>query len=315
MPSIKHTGTNHSFNGFGFLQPFFEALSHLTPKEMISADKNPTEYIAPLLQGFSVVQSNTINALRTQHQRWLLSEKADKTAYEDKQLRLDWRHGRLSLENIERMVRDLKRYMDRNLASSSDVLIAHVRTFESLLADGRVVEAHIRDELDLHNGILSLEQSRISIEISHRSITQASSVARITVLAFFFLPLSLVTSFFGMNVEEFSGNGSSFRVFFIAAGCLTAATLLFWSCWLCVSKVAEIHKRLRTLEKQRLQHRVLGNRSKNWRKHLSIRKYMTWDAFKRELKKDWGPAAWSQSPRLLIEASPGSSTRSLNSLV
>lgn len=69
-----------------------------------------------------------------------------------------------------------------------------------LLDEARTVDALVRDTLQLHIGNVSLQESR-------KSISQANSVGRVTSLAFIFLPLSLVTSFFGMNIQELNNNG------------------------------------------------------------------------------------------------------------
>jgi Mg2+ and Co2+ transporter CorA len=82
----------------------------------------------------------------------------------------------------------------------------------------------MRDTLQLHIAEKSSAESR-------RSIKQAISVSRVTFLAFIFLPLSLVTSFFGMNIRELNGNGPQIRSFLIATGSVTAVMLVCWFLW------------------------------------------------------------------------------------
>lgn len=53
---------------------------------------------------------------------------------------------------------------------------------------------------------------------SRRAMLQARKVGKLTLLAFFYVPLSFTTSFFGMNLEEFG----------------TSTTIANWV-WVCVS--------------------------------------------------------------------------------
>ena len=87
----------------------------------------------------------------------------------------------------------------------------------SWLEKGRKIDAHICDELNLHVGLLALDESRKSIEASQQTITQGYSVRRLTVIACIYLPLGLMTSPFGMNLKEFGSDGTTLGVFFIVA--------------------------------------------------------------------------------------------------
>jgi Mg2+ and Co2+ transporter CorA len=49
--------------------------------------------------------------------------------------------------------------------------------------------------------------NRFDLTASTISVSQVESVGRINILAFIFVPLSFITSFFGMNIVE-SGSGS-----------------------------------------------------------------------------------------------------------
>lgn len=72
------------------------------------------------------------------------------------------------------------------------------------------------------------------LEESKKAITQADGLRRLTLLTFFFLPLSLTTGFFGMNFKEF-GNGtlSIWSCFVFAVPLVSISiTLCFWdSIW------------------------------------------------------------------------------------
>jgi len=60
------------------------------------------------------------------------------------------------------------------------------------------------------------------LHASERSISQAKEVGRLTLLAYFFLPLSFVTSLFGMNFVEFR----NWRVALITALCVFVGVMI-----------------------------------------------------------------------------------------
>ena len=61
-----------------------------------------------------------------------------------------------------------------------------------------------QDNLARHYGICT---SFAALQDSHKSVEYAESLGTLTTLAFLFVPLSFITSIFGMNLVEFgSGN-------------------------------------------------------------------------------------------------------------
>lgn len=113
----------------------------------------------------------------------------------------------------------------------------HMNTLRELLEEARSVEALLRDTLQLHIGNVALEESR-------HSIRQAKSVGRVTFLAYVFLPLSLITSFFGMNIQELNGQGARFRWFIVSTVCFSLFSFSCCILWLWLGD------RLHTLSKR-----------------------------------------------------------------
>ncbi|KAK3392425.1 cora-like Mg2+ transporter protein-domain-containing protein [Sordaria brevicollis] len=70
-----------------------------------------------------------------------------------------------------------------------------VKDFEHLLKRANTLHKHTSDAIHVLF-------SSISISESQRAIEQAEDMGRLTFLAFLFVPLSLATSFFGMNFKE-----------------------------------------------------------------------------------------------------------------
>lgn len=74
----------------------------------------------------------------------------------------------------------------------------------------------------------SLDESRMGIEHTKRSMEQSARVKRLTQLALVFIPLSFSTSLFGMNVEVLgTGSGKAWMVA-IAVALAYTATSMVW---------------------------------------------------------------------------------------
>ncbi|KAI0183171.1 hypothetical protein EV127DRAFT_377399 [Xylaria flabelliformis] len=104
-------------------------------------------------------------------------------------------------------------------------------TSKQLLTDDyRDILRRSTDLAERGRGGIDFITTNISTRASKRSFDQAKEVNRLTLLAFFFLPLSFVTSIFGMNVATFEdlkwGIGSIFIA--LAIVLVPSLTLLFW---------------------------------------------------------------------------------------
>lgn len=92
---------------------------------------------------------------------------------------------------------------------------AMVKEFQFLLDRHETVGQSLREQLSYTASIASLKESRLGIEQNH-------SAKRLTQLAFVFIPLSFVTSVFGMNITPLSGDGAKrWTVLVGAAICYT----------------------------------------------------------------------------------------------
>ena len=92
---------------------------------------------------------------------------------------------------------------------------------EEVLEDVNKIIRLVREQMQTEIGLLSIQESR-------RSIDEAISVKRLTQLAFVFIPLSFVTSVFGMNVQEISGNGVKIWIFVVTSVIVGGFAILFW---------------------------------------------------------------------------------------
>jgi Mg2+ and Co2+ transporter CorA len=87
----------------------------------------------------------------------------------------------------------------------------------------------VKDSLTDQAAALSLKASQQSLEASRQSIAESKKVNRFTLVAWVFIPLSLISSVFGMNVAELS-QGPPISLFFEIAGpvVIIALVLEWW---------------------------------------------------------------------------------------
>ena len=85
----------------------------------------------------------------------------------------------------------------------------------------------IKREMDDTITDLQRELTLLQLEESRKSIEQNDQVRKLTILAFFFIPISAVSSIFGMNVQELQLPQHQPRiwVFVVVVCCITAASV------------------------------------------------------------------------------------------
>ncbi|KAI1353267.1 hypothetical protein F5Y01DRAFT_64419 [Xylaria sp. FL0043] len=103
-----------------------------------------------------------------------------------------------------------------------------VRRFGCIERQISRTEALARDYLQHQVGMLSLEESRSSIKQAKAAFEEGKRTKLITVLAIFFVPISLSTSVFGMNIHELNDSGQSVWVFILTTALIVAATITIW---------------------------------------------------------------------------------------
>ncbi|KAI0417883.1 hypothetical protein F5X98DRAFT_386722 [Xylaria grammica] len=118
---------------------------------------------------------------------------------------------------------------------NSEEYVHLVERFECIEAQIVHTEALARDYLQHHVGLYSLDESRSSLKQAKISIKQAKVALEeskrtklVTVLAIFFVPISLSTSVFGMNIRELNENGQPIWVFLVTTIIIVAVTMVSW---------------------------------------------------------------------------------------
>ena len=136
----------------------------------------------------------------------------------------------------------------------------------SIAQEASRVEAEVRDHLQLQGSKLALMESKKSIEVSENQIHESKRVKIFTVLAFFYIPLNLATSVFGMNLQQLNRSGASIGVFLSTAGILLFVTGVSW---LVLEGVQDVRAWFRRPEQDK--YRIASENP-----GISLRLYMFW---------------------------------------
>ena len=203
------------------------ALRRMSREDIRCADKNPVEYIYPFIRLLLI----EVNA-RVQELGYVLETQFLEGAAGEADTRV--------LEGIWVQLHDVEQDMSASLDSLTKFASPNqtktdplLNDFEALMQQISRSQHDLREYLNRHVSMKSLEESRVAVMESRKSIELADSVKRLTQIALVFVPLNLVTSFFGMNFVEF-GTGKLHVWLFVAAACLLClmvAMAVFVTSW------------------------------------------------------------------------------------
>ena len=133
----------------------------------------------------------------------------------------------------------------RRHSSPSSIYSELLRDYEELLNDVKQREIDFKDVLNHKVSLLALKESK-------ESIRQTEIVSRLSQLAFVFIPLTFVTSCFGMNLTVLGSGNGEIWVFCVISAALTVTILL-----ISVYSWRVAHRCSRFLEKNTRPVRVL----------------------------------------------------------
>ncbi|KAL9052298.1 MAG: hypothetical protein Q9162_005500 [Coniocarpon cinnabarinum] len=130
-----------------------------------------------------------------------------------------WHTLRFRLQCLEHQMLSLSRLAE--LAAIPGVpkgaLDVQLQTLQSLVEEYKVaVRAH-REYIDAELNDALHTESRANLKLTQESIKEARQTGLLTFLAFIFVPFSIVTSVFGMNIQELNGSGQRIWVFVLTA--------------------------------------------------------------------------------------------------
>ncbi|KAJ9638102.1 hypothetical protein H2204_004413 [Knufia peltigerae] len=98
--------------------------------------------------------------------------------------------------------------------------------FRQLLAEAEGLGVLVQQSFNTLMSTLSFQETQSSAKTGEVALQQSTSMARLTVLAFVYVPLGFVCGVFGMNIQEINGTGDPLWVFFVVLVSLVVATLV-----------------------------------------------------------------------------------------
>lgn len=111
------------------------------------------------------------------------------------------------------------------------------KDLEVLLSDAFILSA------DFKTGMSPLMNSAMTDE-SQRAVAQAERTAQLTALAFFFIPLSFTSSFFGMNFKEFEDRDGHNKLSVWAWAITSAVVMLVAYCFHTSGSIMDLGRKL-----------------------------------------------------------------------
>ncbi|KAH6865932.1 hypothetical protein BKA58DRAFT_229750 [Alternaria rosae] len=150
--------------------------------------------------------------------------KDDRGAYESPsriwiRVRMELDEQRTTLRWMIQFFREHFNHLDEDLqAALNDIM----ERFKFRVQDLEQCESQLRDHI-------AAEGTSKSIHMAEMSIRESKRVMLLTALAFIFLPVSLASSVYGMNVQQVNGTGHSIRVFVITAVAMCASSVFLWA--------------------------------------------------------------------------------------
>jgi Mg2+ and Co2+ transporter CorA len=155
-----------------------------------------------------------------------------------------WNELRTELDDAKGVLRSLPGFVNQNLNKAESNLKERLEwmqlLFERYVTKVESVEQRFRDQLTIIASAKWVEMAELSIQESKRVMlckylsTYATAMLlklimyTVTALAFIFVPISLATSIFGMNIQEIDGTGHGLWVFIVTTVvlCVVAGALL-----------------------------------------------------------------------------------------
>lgn len=101
----------------------------------------------------------------------------------------------------------------------------------------RIVIAALNDEIQITIGSVQIQDAKKTQQLTEATVRQANWTMVLTILAAFYLPLTLVTGIFGMNIKEINDGvpnrfwvaGTWAVTFVITLGCIVSyAVVSYW---------------------------------------------------------------------------------------
>lgn len=180
-------------------------------------DQNPVEYIIPFAQ-MSLVNGTFLMDIWDQKIEYNQEEGAINLEVRYDEQTWTVNHLRQNLQALETFTTDASSRRWKSLLPD----------YQRGLRDAEQQVIMLAQKMSYRASMASLRESQMAIEQAKTGIQQNERVKRLTQLAFIFIPLSFVTSLFGMNVTAL-GTGSATVWMVVVSIIITYVVItLFW---------------------------------------------------------------------------------------
>lgn len=135
------------------------------------------------------------------------------------------------LEAVDGSKRSLRQVEHRFDGEAQNGMKLAVPAFSHLLNELNKLDRELNDEIHLIIGAVTVQDSAFMKEQTVRMEQQAERATLLTFLAAIYLPLTLVTGIFGMNIKEIDQGAPTFRACLAALGIAAVCTILLVLCY------------------------------------------------------------------------------------
>ena len=168
-----------------------------------------------------------ISATEANH-RLTLWKSMEQTNELDKDLSSRYVGQSHSVIKMKRNFQEFKRFAPANPSQQYTVLLGILKM---VMTDGEEQLESLRLMMNYRASLASLAESRAGVKYAEQGLQQNNRVKRLTQLAFAFIPLSAVTSIFGMNLDVLDSGSAKVWMVIVATAISYTLILLFW-CYL-----------------------------------------------------------------------------------
>ena len=197
-------------------EEFWHSLCCISPAGITTANQTPSDFFCPWIGGVG-----DRLAIHLMDAEVSLSPFLKLKDFDEEELEIIISDTETNNLILRQNISNLTSYLWSHPASRTPAMTASLKDLEILQSKFESLQGRGQALMNRLSGTLALKESR-------RSIEQSTSTKRLSQLAYIFLPLSLSTSIFGMNVIELQN--IQLRIFFGTAGVALAISLILWLC-------------------------------------------------------------------------------------
>ncbi|KAI1813115.1 hypothetical protein GGS20DRAFT_586813 [Poronia punctata] len=211
---------------FIVFKPYLGALQKRAAHFFVEANKTPLLLLLPLLYVHARCLCDSLVS-NDRMLRWAMATPQTNPA----SFNTVWCALRIMKHDVMRpldSVRQYDRHHNRGGIQKSKEFKYLSKLFGSVEKEISRLETLARDYQQHHVAVLSLEESRASIKQAKVALEESKRTKLVTVLAIFFVPTSLSTAIFGMNIRELNEDGQPIWVFILTTVLVTAGTMMLW---------------------------------------------------------------------------------------